>query len=100
MIKIKDWFMKTFWTGYNTFEKIFLFAMVALQIVVFVINPDTPLNIIAGLAGVISVVLCAADTPRKTAVPSVTVAPNACGYATELAAVVPAVMSRYTKPLT
>lgn len=59
MIKIKDWFMKTFWTGYNTFEKIFLFAMVALQIVVFVINPDTPLNIIAGLAGVISVVLCA-----------------------------------------
>lgn len=59
MIKIKDWFMKTFWTGYNAFEKIFLFAMVALQIVVFVINPDTPLNIIAGLAGVISVVLCA-----------------------------------------
>ena len=59
MIKIKDWFMKTFWTGYNTFEKIFLFAMVALQIVVFAINPDTPLNIIAGLAGVVSVVLCA-----------------------------------------
>lgn len=59
MIKIKDWFLKNFWTGYNTFEKIFLFAMVALQIVVFAINPDTPLNIIAGLAGVISVVLCA-----------------------------------------
>lgn len=59
MIKIKDWFMKTFWTGYNTFEKNFLFAMVALQIVVFAINPDTPLNIIAGLAGVVSVVLCA-----------------------------------------
>jgi nicotinamide mononucleotide transporter len=33
--------------------------MLSLQIVVFVINPDTPLTIIAGLAGVISVVLCA-----------------------------------------
>ena len=58
-MNIKNWFEKNFWTGYSVYEKLFLAAMVALQIVVFCINPDTPLNIIAGLAGVISVVLCA-----------------------------------------
>lgn len=59
MSKVKDWFLKTFWTGYNSFEKLFLLSMVALQVIVFCITPDTPLNIIAGIAGVISVVLCA-----------------------------------------
>ena len=56
---MKNWIIKTFWTGYNTFEKLFLLFMVALQVVVFCIMPDTPLNIMAGIAGVISVVLCA-----------------------------------------
>lgn len=56
---MKKWFLRNFWTGYSTFEKIFLWSMVALQIAVFCIAPDTPLNIIAGIAGVISVVLCA-----------------------------------------
>lgn len=56
---MKNWIVKTFWTGYNTFEKLFLLFMIALQVVVFCIMPDTPLNIIAGIAGVISVVLCA-----------------------------------------
>ena len=56
---MKNWLKKTFWTGYNTFEKTFLATMLILQIVVFCINPDTLLNIIAGIAGVISVVLCA-----------------------------------------
>jgi nicotinamide mononucleotide transporter len=32
---------------------------IVLQIIVFAIVPDTPLNIIAGLAGVVSVVMCA-----------------------------------------
>jgi nicotinamide mononucleotide transporter len=56
---MKNLIAKTFWTGYNTFEKFFLLFMVVRQIVVFCIMPDTPLNIIAGIAGVISVVLCA-----------------------------------------
>lgn len=56
---MKKWFLRNFWTGYSTFEKVFLWFMVALQIVVFCIVPDTPLNIIAGISGVISVVLCA-----------------------------------------
>ena len=56
---MKNWLKKTFLTGYTTFEKVFLLSMIALQIAVFCITPDTPLNIIAGIAGVISVVLCA-----------------------------------------
>lgn len=59
MTAIKNWFLRNFWTGYSVFERVFLWSMVALQIVVFCIVPDTPLNIIAGVAGVISVVLCA-----------------------------------------
>ena len=54
-----NWFKKHFWTGYNTFEKLFMLFGILLQIVVFMIYPDTPLNIIAGLAGVVSVVMCA-----------------------------------------
>ena len=59
MEKLKNWTLKHFWNGYSTFEKLFLLFMVALQIIVFAITPDSPLNIIAGLAGVVSVVMCA-----------------------------------------
>lgn len=59
MVRLKTWFGNTFWNGYSVWERMFLFGMVALQIVVFCITPDTPLNIIAGIAGVLSVVLCA-----------------------------------------
>ena len=57
MARLKTWFGNTFWNGYSVWERLFLFGMVALQIVVFCITPDTPLNIIAGVAGVLSVVL-------------------------------------------
>lgn len=59
MVKIKDWVFKNFWNGYTTFEKLFLLSMIVLQIWVFIVCPDSPLNIIAGLAGVVSVVMCA-----------------------------------------
>lgn len=45
--------------GYSVFDRLFMISMVLLQIIVFIITPDTPLNIIAGISGVISVVLCA-----------------------------------------
>lgn len=56
---MKNWILKNFWNGYTTFEKLFLLFMIILQIGVFIVCPDSPLNIIAGLAGVISVVMCA-----------------------------------------
>lgn len=59
MEKFKEWTLKHFWLGYNTFEKLFMLFGIMLQIGVFALYPDTPLNIIAGLAGVISVVMCA-----------------------------------------
>lgn len=54
-----NWLKKNFWDGYSLFEKLFLLIMVLVQVVVFIIAPDTPLNIIAGIAGVVSVVMCA-----------------------------------------
>lgn len=53
------WIKNEFWTGYNLFEKLFMLLMLLAQIIVFFIAPDTPLGIISGIAGVISVVLCA-----------------------------------------
>lgn len=46
---MKEWLTKTFWTGYSWFERIFLVSMLALQVIVFCITPDTPLAIFAQL---------------------------------------------------
>ena len=59
MGRIKSWALKHFWTGYSTFEKLFLLSMILVQIGVFIVMPDNLLNIISGLAGVVSVVMCA-----------------------------------------
>lgn len=56
---MKNWIKKNFWNGYSLFEKLFLLSMLLVQVIVFIAVPDTPLNIIAGIAGVISVVMCA-----------------------------------------
>ena len=56
---MKNWLRKNFWDGYSLFEKLFMASMVLLQIIVFIIMPDSWLNIVAGLAGVVSVVMCA-----------------------------------------
>lgn len=59
MTKISRWIKNELWVGYTIFEKIFLISMLALQIVVFILSPDTVIGIISGISGVISVVLCA-----------------------------------------
>lgn len=59
MGRLKNWTLANFWNGYSVFEKLFLLLGVLLQIFVFVMFPDSPLNIVAGLAGVVSVVMCA-----------------------------------------
>jgi nicotinamide mononucleotide transporter len=59
MEKIKDFLTKEFLRGYSLFDKLFMVAMLLLQIVVFYIVPDSIIGIIAGISGVISVVLCA-----------------------------------------
>lgn len=57
--KIKTVLKQEFVNGYSTFDKLFMISMLALQIVVFIIVPDTLLSIICGISGVISTVLCA-----------------------------------------
>ena len=59
MERIKDILTKEFMRGYSTFDKLFMVAMLLVQIIVFCIVPDSPLGIVAGISGVISVVLCA-----------------------------------------
>ena len=59
MERIKDILTKEFLRGYSTFDKLFMISMLLVQIVVFCIVPDSLLGIIAGISGVISVVLCA-----------------------------------------
>ena len=59
MEKINQWLKNEFWVGYNLFEKLFLIAMVLLQIIVYCFVPDTPIGIVCGIAGVVCVVLTA-----------------------------------------
>lgn len=59
MEKIKEIFEKEFMKGYSLFDKFFMLAMLLVQIVVFIVAPDSIIGIIAGISGVISVVLCA-----------------------------------------
>ena len=56
---MKKFLLNEFWLGYSLFEKIYMLVMLLVQVIVFIINPDSILNIVAGISGVISVVLCA-----------------------------------------
>ncbi len=53
------WIKNEFWNGYNWFERVFLFSMVLLQVIVYCFVPDTPIGMVCGIAGVICVVLTA-----------------------------------------
>lgn len=59
MEKIKDIITKEFMKGYSLFDRLFMITMLLVQIIVFCIVPDSVLGIVAGISGVISVVLCA-----------------------------------------
>jgi nicotinamide mononucleotide transporter len=59
MRKIKTWILNEFWNGYSLFEKLFMVAMIALQIGMYCFVPDTIIGMVCGIAGVICVVLTA-----------------------------------------
>lgn len=59
MGRIKNWMKEELWNGFSLFDRVFMISMLALQIIVFAIMPDSILSIVAGISGVISVVLCA-----------------------------------------
>lgn len=56
---VKSIIEREFVNGYSLLDKLFMLSMLAMQIIVFAIAPDGMLSFISGVAGVISVVLCA-----------------------------------------
>lgn len=58
MKAVTDWIRKEY-GNLTVFDCQYMLAMLALQIVVFMVCPESPLSIVSGIAGVISVVLCA-----------------------------------------
>ena len=54
-----EWIKSEFITGYSKFERIFMLSMIALQVIVYCITPDSTIGMICGIAGVICVVLTA-----------------------------------------
>lgn len=56
---IKEVLTKEFLRGYSLFDKCFMASMLLLQIVVYMIVPDSLIGIVCGISGVISTVLCA-----------------------------------------
>ena len=59
MERIKKVLTQEFMHGYSLFDKLFMVSMLLVQVVVFCVSPDSILGVIAGISGVISVVLCA-----------------------------------------
>ena len=59
MENIKERLSSEFLKGYSLFDRLFLIGMLLLQIVIFILHPDSLIGIISGISGVISVVLCA-----------------------------------------
>lgn len=59
MERIKKALTQEFMHGYSLFDKLFMVSMLLVQVIVFCVSPDSILGVIAGISGVISVVLCA-----------------------------------------
>ena len=59
MKNIKERLSSEFLKGYSLFDRLFFIGMLLLQIIVFILHPDSLIGIISGISGVISVVLCA-----------------------------------------
>lgn len=59
IFKVQNAFKKYFVDGYTPLERAFMANVVAVQIIVYCLAPDGWLSLIAGVAGCISVVMCA-----------------------------------------
>lgn len=53
------WIKNEFWNGYSLYERLFMAAMILLQVVMYCIAPDTLIGMICGISGVVCVVLTA-----------------------------------------
>ena len=54
-----NYLKREMWDGFSVKEKLFMWGMVLLQILVYIVAPDSWYGVVAGIAGCISVVLTA-----------------------------------------
>ena len=59
MTKTFNYLKREMWDGFSLYEKLFMWGMVLLQILVYIVAPDSWYGVVAGIAGCISVVLTA-----------------------------------------
>ena len=59
MTKTFNYLKREMWDGFSLNEKLFMWGMVLLQILVYIVAPDSWYGVVAGIAGCISVVLTA-----------------------------------------
>ena len=59
MTKTFNYLKREMWDGFSLYEKLFMWGMVVLQILVYIVAPDSWYGVVAGIAGCISVVLTA-----------------------------------------
>ena len=59
MTKTLNYLKREIWDGFSLSEKLFMWGMVLLQILVYIVAPDSWYGVVAGIAGCISVVLTA-----------------------------------------
>lgn len=58
-MKALNYLKREMWDGFSLYEKLFMWGTVLLQIIVYIIAPDSWYGIAAGIAGCISVILTA-----------------------------------------
>ena len=58
-MKAFNYLKREMWDGFSIYEKLFMWGTVLLQIIVYIIAPDSWYGIVAGIAGCISVILTA-----------------------------------------
>lgn len=59
MKKLKELFLEEYVYGYKPFDYIFMAILIIMQVIAFIIYPDSPISIVAGILGTIATVLCA-----------------------------------------
>lgn len=57
--KIKNFLKEEYINGYKLFDYLFMGTLVLMQIITYIIYPDSVISIIAGILGTIATVLCA-----------------------------------------
>lgn len=59
MEKIRKILKEEYVNGYSLFDYAFIIVLVLMQVITYIIYPDSPISIVAGILGTIATILCA-----------------------------------------